>query len=100
MSSTTRRGFLALAGAGAATAVGTTALSRTLTTDAGAGSTTGGDEALPAGAQGSLVAWVQDVQDGRLTVLVDGHETVVQDRALVAKLARLSQAATVDASRV
>lgn len=48
---------------------------------------------LPADASGSLVAYVHDVRTGEVAVMVGGHEFVVTDKALVAKLAKAASAA-------
>lgn len=69
-----RRGFLALAGAGAAT-VGLTAVVP------GAG-------AAPATGVGPLVAYVKDSRSGEVAVMIGEREVIVHDRELVARLAR------------
>lgn len=88
MSESTRRGFLKIAGAGAAVgaaAVATTAAVR------GSGSTErkGTAASVPAGtasAAGPLVAYVRDVRGAEVSVMVAGTEVVVQDKELVARL--------------
>ena len=78
MSEASRRGFLAMAGAGAA-AAGVAAVSTPAS-------------AAPVKAhqgthvEGSLVAHVRDVKTGQVSVMVEGREVVVTDHALVAHL--------------
>jgi hypothetical protein len=78
MTEATRRGFLTAAGLGtaAALAVG----------GQGAGPVDA-EPALPADAEGDLVAYVHDVRKGELVLMVEGHERVVTDKQLVARLA-------------
>ena len=87
MSDSTRRGFLKIAGAGAA--VGAAAATAVVRSDGGepAASTGRSVTALPAGASGPLVAYVRDVRAAEVSVLVGETEVVVQDRDLVARLA-------------
>lgn len=86
MSESTRRGFLATAGAGAAAvgiaAVAPSASAKTPKTDKH------GDATVPADAAGSLVAYVADVHDDTVTLMVGEREIAVHDRELVARLAR------------
>jgi hypothetical protein len=88
MSESTRRGFLKIAGAGAA---GAAAVAATAVVRPGGGepaaATGRSGTALPAGASGPLVAYVRDVRAAEISVLVDETEVVVQDRELVARLA-------------
>lgn len=84
--SPSRRHFLALAGAGAATA-GVAAATAAIPA-AGAAPVT-----LPADASGGLVAHVNDVATGEVSLLVGDDEVVVHDRELVARLARASRKA-------
>lgn len=83
MSDSTRRGFLAMAGAGAAVA-GATVVAAPL---AGA-ATPAEDVRLPAGAEGAMGAYIHDLQKGQLALMVEGREVIVTDKALVARLAR------------
>ena len=76
MGDSTRRGFLAMAGMGAA-AVGV-------------------GVATPAAASeqrssGPLVAYVRDVRRGEIAVMVGEHEVVVRDRDLVNRLVHASR---------
>ena len=79
MSDHTRRGFLALAGAGAAAAGAA---------GAAAPATAAPPIRAPAGASGPLVAYVTDMQHGELTLMVGEREVLVHDRNLAARLAR------------
>ena len=47
-----------------------------------------GGATLPAGASGSLVAYVSNVRDGQLSVLVGETEVQITDHDLVARLAQ------------
>jgi len=78
MNDPTRRGFLVIAGAGAA-AVG----AATVAPAAGAAPVR-----APSGASGPLVAYVSDMQSGEVTLMVGEREVVVHDRDLAARLAR------------
>jgi hypothetical protein len=82
MGDQSRRGFLALAGAGAA-AVGLSAV-------VPATEVLGvpGAEAASAAASGPLVAYVKDSRTGEVSVMVGEREVIVHDRELVARLAR------------
>ncbi len=84
MSDSTRRGFLKIAGAGAA--VGAAAVATTAATQGGTRSGAPA-AAVPAGATGALVAYVRDVRGAEVSVLVGDTEVVVRDRDLVARLA-------------
>ena len=94
MSRATRRGFIKIAGAGVAAAgvgsIGTAASAAepaTLADTAPAATAL----ALPAAAQGSLVAYISDVRSGEIAVMVGGREVTVVDRQIVAKLAHALQ---------
>jgi hypothetical protein len=80
MENSTRRTFLALAGAGAA-AAGVAAV---------AVPSAGDDRpAEPLGkAAGPMVAYVHDAGTGEVIVMVEGREVVVTDRSLVAAMHR------------
>jgi hypothetical protein len=81
MNDSTRRGFLTVAGvgvaAGAAVAIAP-----------GAGAATTADATLPAGASGSMAAYIHDLRLGQVALMIEGHEVVVTDRPLVARLAQ------------
>ena len=83
MSDSTRRGFLAFAGASVAAGAAAVAIPAT----AGA-ATPAEDVSLPAGAAQEMVVYVSDVKAGKATLMVDGSEVVVTDKVLVARIAR------------
>lgn len=76
MSDTSRRKFLAAAGAGAA--AGTVALS----TDA----TAAGTRPRPDAARETVVAYVKDPRSNELRLLVGEREVIVNDRDLVTRI--------------
>ena len=78
MGNSTRRGFLAMAGIGAA-AVGAAAVEA------------GGAAAAEQRSSGPLVAYVRDVRRGEISVMVGEHEVVVRDRDLVNRLVHASR---------
>jgi hypothetical protein len=84
MDDSTRRGFLIMAGVGAAATAGVAAAATAGHRLADAGTT---GAALPATAAGALVAYVRDVRSGRVSVMVGETEVVVHDPDLVAWLA-------------
>lgn len=91
MTSSNRRAFFKTAGVGAA-AVGAAALVKPAVSVAGAAApaarpAAAPDLALPAAASGSMVAYIQDVSNGQVSVMVEGREVTVTDHQLVAKLA-------------
>jgi hypothetical protein len=89
MEESTRRGFLIMAGVGAAAAtagaVVATSTTATATTTAAAAPA---DADTPAA--GALVAYVEDVRTGRVSVMAGETEVVVSDPDLVARLARVA----------
>jgi hypothetical protein len=89
MSDTTRRKFLAAAGVGAAgvAVVGVTGVGAGSGTAAGQPIQAPSGAKLPAGASGALVAYVNDVQAGQISVMVGEQEVVISDHDLVARLA-------------
>jgi hypothetical protein len=86
MSDTSRRGFLAIAGVGAAGVAAASVVGASSASAAEPHATEA--STLPHGASGSIVAYVSDVHDGELSVMVGERAVVVQDRDLVARLAR------------
>lgn len=91
MTSSNRRTFFKTAGVGAA-AVGGAALIGTSNTVAGVAAPVGAAAvapalSLPSNATGSLVAYVSDVSNGQVSVMVEGREVTITDHQLVAKLA-------------
>jgi hypothetical protein len=81
MSDSTRRTFLAVAGAG--TVAGVAAVAAPSAANGAVES-----EALPRGAQGAMAAYIHDVHRGEVLVMVEGREVIVTDHRLVARLAR------------
>jgi anaerobic selenocysteine-containing dehydrogenase len=92
MSDSTRRGFLKIAGAGAA--VGAAAVATTAAVKGSSDKTPATAAAVPAGATGALVAYVKDVRGAEVSVMVGQTEVVVHDRELVARLATARSRAT------
>jgi hypothetical protein len=93
MNDSTRRGFLAMTGAGAA-AVGAAAIVPSAFASnrpEGADKTAPEDYDVPA-VDGALVAYVHDVKTGEVSVMVGEHEVTVVDKSLAAKIARASRA--------
>ena len=68
--------------AGAGTAVGVAAVA--LPASAGAAE----DTSLPSDAEGAMLAYIHDVKKGELALMIDGHERIVTDKKLVARLAQ------------
>jgi Rieske Fe-S protein len=91
MEESTRRGFLIMAGVGAAaaTAGAVVATSTTATTTATTTAAAAPAEA-DTPAAGALVAYVEDVRTGRVSVMAGETEVVVSDPDLVARLARVA----------
>jgi hypothetical protein len=81
MNDSTRRGFLAVAGVGAAAGVAAVAAP-------GAAAATRENVSLPPGAEGSMAAYIHDLKRGEVSLMIEGHEVVVTDRQLVARLAQ------------
>ena len=98
MNSANRRGFLKIAGTGAAVAGAASIGTGTLTGPAAAAAPPGRAASLPAGASGSMVAYVDDVTGGDLVVMVEGHEITVTDHDLIARLATAVHAASTSSS--
>ncbi len=94
MSESTRRGFLIMAGAGAAATAGAVVVASTGSAGAAPADTATADTAsgtaTPATASGPLVAYVQNTRSGQVSVLVGETEVVVSDPALVARLASIA----------
>jgi hypothetical protein len=84
MTDSSRRGFLALAGVGAAAGAAAVALPSTA---AGAATPTE-DTSLPSNAAKSMVVYVDDITTGKATLMIDGAEVVVTDKVLVSRIAR------------
>lgn len=90
MSDHTRRGFLTVAAAGTAAA----GLATVLPASADAARPT----ALPRSPHSSIVAHIDNVKSGELTLMVEGHSVTVADRDLVARIAQALHAATASTS--
>ncbi|WP_410791797.1 twin-arginine translocation signal domain-containing protein [Kribbella sp. C-35] len=89
MSDATRRGFLVVAGAGTAAAVGAVAVPKVF----GDRSTEASNQPLTAADLGnaeSFVVHVKDVRTGRMAILVGEREVPVTDRELAARIAGLT----------
>lgn len=91
MSDHTRRGFLKVAAAGSAAAGFATVLPSSAA-DAAA------PTALPRSPHSSIVAHIENVHSGVLTLMVEGHSVTVTDRDLVARIAQALHAATASTS--
>ncbi len=91
MSDATRRGFLVVAGAGTAAAVGAVAVPKVF----GDRSTEASKQPLTAADLGnaeSYVVHVKDVRTGRMAILVGNREVLVTDRELAARIAGMTTA--------
>jgi hypothetical protein len=88
MADTTRRTFLRGAGMTAAAAAAVTAVGPASSVLASA--TAGEPDDAPDASTERLVAYVSDAKTGRISVLAGDRETVVTDRALAQRLARLA----------
>lgn len=89
MSEATRRGFLVVAGAGTAAAVGAVAAPKLFGADSAEPTPAAAAEpaVAAAGTAGSFVVHVKDVKKGQLAILVGQREVLVTDRELAARLA-------------
>jgi hypothetical protein len=87
MEDKTRRGFLIMAGVGAAATAGVVATTSGSVRAEPAQESATVPTALPETAAGALVAYVSDVRSGRVSVMVGESEVVVSDPDLVARLA-------------
>lgn len=85
MQDSTRRNFLAVAGLGTAGGVVALAAAGPASATAGAAAE---DTALPGNAADSMAAYVHDIHNGKVTLLIEGRHVEVTDRALVAKMAQ------------
>ncbi|MGH8859914.1 MAG: hypothetical protein ACRDVG_01555, partial [Jatrophihabitantaceae bacterium] len=81
----TRRGFLAIAGAGAAGAAGAGILSAGTAHPTTSGTTT---TTVPPGVDAPLVAYVRDAHAGTVAIMIGEREVTVQDPDLAARIAR------------
>ena len=85
MSEASRRGFLVIAGAGAAATVGAAVAGTQYLTDKD--KTVQDLSAADLATAESFVVHVKDVKTGQLAILVDQREVLVTDRELAARLA-------------
>ena len=88
MAASSRRTFLAVAGAGAA-GIGLSSAAGTLVASSGSkisGTPSTEPAAVPANVTGSLVAYVEDFQGDSVSLMVGDDEVVVRDAKLVARL--------------
>lgn len=88
MTESSRRGFLKYAGAGVAAAGAAAVVPTAFAGSANAETAHAKPEKVPSEARGSMVAYINDVHGDEMTVMVEGREVVVHDKALVTKLAR------------
>ena len=99
MNSANRRGFLKIAGTGAAVAGAATLLTESGSLGlSGAAAPAIAPKAaarLPVEAAGSMVAYIDDVSNGEVTVMVEGRQVTVSDHDLVARLATAVHAASI-----
>jgi hypothetical protein len=86
MSQSTRRGFLKVAGAGAAAGVAAAAVGGATSSGRHTVDGAGTPAAVPAHASGPLVAYVRDVRGAEVSVMFGETEVVVHDADLVARL--------------
>ena len=85
----TRRGFLAVAGAGAAGAAGAAVLgSKAAGAATAAAEPASAPVSVPAAASEPLVAYVRDAHNGEIAVMFGEHEVIVHDKDLAARIAR------------
>jgi hypothetical protein len=90
MSDATRRGFLVIAGAGTAAAVGAVAAPKIFGAHS-ADSAAQPEPAEPATVE-TFVVHVKDVKKGQLAILVGQREVLVTDRELASRLAGKTKA--------
>jgi hypothetical protein len=92
MSDTSRRGFLAIAGVGAAGVAAASVAGFAPASVSGAAAAPPATK-LPDDATGSLVAYVSDVRAGQVSVLVGESQVSITDHELVARLAQAASTA-------
>ena len=91
MTDTTRRGFLAVAGVGAAGIAAVSVVgSRSGSASAGVVETNAVTE-LASNASGAIVAYVKDVRDGQISLMVGERAVVIRDKDLVARLSNAAK---------
>lgn len=89
MNDSTRRGFLTVAGLGTAAGVAAVA----------APAANAEEVRLPAGANGAMAAYIHDLKKSEVAIMVKGHEVIVTDKQLVARLARAFDRANISVGR-
>jgi hypothetical protein len=82
MNDATRRGFLAMAGAGTAAGVAV------IVAPGAAAALPSEDVTVPPDAEGAMAAYIHDLTRGEVALMVEGREVIVTDKQLVARLAR------------
>lgn len=89
MASSSRRNFLALAGAGAAGVGLSSAIGKVSSDTLGLGATPAADTpaAVPSSLTGSLVAYIDDVHGDELSLMIGEDEIVLRDPVLIARIA-------------
>jgi hypothetical protein len=85
MSDASRRNFLAVAGIGTVAGVAAVAIPAAT---ASAATPAAEELTVPAGAEGSMAAYIHDVHKGEVALMVEGREVIVTDKQLVARLTR------------
>lgn len=93
MSDATRRGFISTAGLATAAGVAAVVAPRAGAAPASTSAAASEDLSLPAGAEGAMAAYIHDVRKGEVALMVEGHEVIITDKKLVARLARAFAAA-------
>ncbi len=93
MTDSTRRGFLVMTGAGAAAVGAAAVVPGAFASDRNDSAVSADEQAAQGPAvEGPLIAYVNDVSTGEVSVMVGDQEVTVVDRDLAAKIARLSRA--------
>jgi hypothetical protein len=84
MGEATRRGFITMAGVGTAAGIAVVAAPGALAATRPAAE----DSTLPPGVDGSMAAYIHDLDTGEVALLVEGRQVIVTDKALVSRLAK------------
>ena len=88
MSSSDRRTFFKVAGAGAVAAGAAAVIPAAAAGTVSGAAVAAAPAALPKGATGAMAAYIPDLSSGQVVVMVEGREVTVTDHALVAGLAQ------------